>query len=66
MLTDSLKMPNGTIKNIEAGSKYLGIMQSSINQEAEVRHKAINEYEKRLWQVLRSQLNDKNLVMLWQ
>ena len=63
MLTDGLRMPNGTIKDIEEGYKYLGIMQSNINHEAEVRHKAITEYKKRLRQVLRSQLNAKNQVM---
>ncbi|XP_067950281.1 uncharacterized protein [Watersipora subatra] len=63
MLRDGLRMPNGTIKDIEEGYKYLGIMQSHINREAEVRHKAITEYKKLLRQVLRSQLNARNQVM---
>ncbi|XP_067949698.1 uncharacterized protein [Watersipora subatra] len=56
-------MPNGTIKDIEERYKYLGIMQSNINHEAEVRHKAITEYKKLLHQVLCSQLNARNQVM---
>ncbi|XP_067931123.1 uncharacterized protein [Watersipora subatra] len=63
MLTVGLRMPNGTIKYIEKGYKYLGIMQSNINHEAKVRHKALTDYKKRLWQILRSQLNAKNQVM---
>ncbi|XP_067931056.1 uncharacterized protein [Watersipora subatra] len=63
MLTDGIRMPNGTIKDIEESYKYLGIMQSSINHEAEVHHKAITEYKKRFRQVLRSQLNVRNQVM---
>ncbi|XP_067932909.1 malignant fibrous histiocytoma-amplified sequence 1 homolog [Watersipora subatra] len=35
MLTDDLRMPNGTIKDIEEEYKYLGIMQSNINHESE-------------------------------
>ncbi|XP_067950459.1 uncharacterized protein [Watersipora subatra] len=55
-------MPNGTINVIEEVCKYLGIMQSNINHEAEVRHKAITKCKKCLWQVLWSQLNAKNQV----
>ncbi|XP_067945181.1 uncharacterized protein [Watersipora subatra] len=63
MLTDGLRMPNGTIKYIEEGYKNLGILHSNINHEVEVRHKAITEYKSRLGQVLQSQLNAKNQVM---
>ncbi|XP_067944962.1 protein sneaky-like [Watersipora subatra] len=38
-------------------------MQSNINHEAEVRHKAITKYKKCFQQVLRNQLNAKNQVM---
>ncbi|XP_067949602.1 uncharacterized protein [Watersipora subatra] len=63
MLTNDLRMPHSTIKDIKEGYKYLGIMQSNIN-EVEVRHKAITEYKKCLRQVLRSQLNARNQVMV--
>ncbi|XP_067940465.1 uncharacterized protein [Watersipora subatra] len=63
MTFGGLKRPNGTIKDLEEGYKYLGIMQSNINPEAKERHKAITEYKKCLRQILRSQLNAKNQVM---
>ena len=60
--TDGLQLPTGTIKDVEEGYKYLGIMQSDTNHDSEVRARAITEYKKRIQQVLRSQLIARNRV----
>ena len=60
--TDGLQLPTGTIKDVEEGYKYLGIMQSDTNHDSEVRARAITKYKKRIRQVLRSQLIARNQV----
>ena len=60
MQSYGLEMPISGIKDIEEGCKYLGIMQSNINHEAEVRHIAIIKFKKCVRQVLQSQLNVRN------
>ena len=60
--TNGLQLPTGTIKDVEEGYKYLGIMQSDTNHDSEARTRAIAEYKKRVRQVLRSRLNARNQV----
>ena len=55
--TDGIELPNGTIKDLDAGYKYLGIVQSDTNHDTEVRQRSVTEYKKRIRQVLRTQLN---------
>ena len=47
---------------MEGSYKYLGILQSHGNKDAEARHKAATEYKKRVRQVLKSQLKARYQV----
>ena len=60
--TQGIQLPEGHIADIEDSYKYLGIMQSYGNHDAEVRRKATAEYKKRVKQVLKSQLTAKNKI----
>ena len=62
--TDGIELPSGeTIREIEDGYKYLGILEYDRVKKQEMKDKFRNEYFRRTKLILKSKLNGRNKIM---
>ena len=64
--SDGIKLPDDTVMKAlrdGEGYKYLGIFQADDLQKKEMKIKVLNEYKRRVRKIVKTKLNEKNIVI---